>query len=120
MSVRDLANVLAIHDKVIRLIGEDKLRDLSLGTKVSLQDAGPLSLRWSDAALKSFLEGAVRSKFGVTIKKKNIKATLNGLSATIGDLSIAIFAAIQREQRPRQAESRPLQARSPIKSSRAI
>jgi len=117
LSVRDLANVLAIHDKVIGLIGEDKLRALSLGTKVSLQDAGPLSLRWSDAALKSFLEGVVRSKFGVTIKKKNIKATLNGLSATIGDLSIAIFAAIQREQRPRKVELMHAQVRDSIETS---
>lgn len=60
------------------------------------------SLHWSDTALREFLEGTVRSKFGVQVTGKNIKRTINGTAPTIGDLSIAISAAIQRQQRPRK------------------
>jgi hypothetical protein len=70
---------------------------------VLLQGSGPESLRWSDAALRSFLEGTVRSKFGVHVTGSNIRKTINGTAPTIGDLSIAISAAIQRQQRPRKS-----------------
>lgn len=107
MSVKDLANILAIYEKVIQLIGEEKFRNLCGATKISLQDPGSMSLRWSDEALKSFLNDTILPKFGVTISKKQIKSIFNGSSSTIGDLSIAILLAIQRDHRPRVPLSRP-------------
>jgi hypothetical protein len=96
------ANILAIHDKLVRLIGKDLTGHASVGTHVLLQEPGPESLRWSDAALDQFLETQVRSKFGVLIRRKQIRPTVNGSHSTIGDLSIAVSTAIQRQHRPKR------------------
>jgi hypothetical protein len=96
------ANILAIHDKLVRLIGKDLTGHASVGTHVLLQESGPESLRWSDAALDQFLETQVRSKFGVLIRRKQIRPTVNGSHSTIGDLSIAVSTAIQRQHRPKR------------------
>jgi hypothetical protein len=101
LAVKDRANILAIYDKVIQLIGEDKFRGLPGAIKIGLQDPGPQSLRLSDAALKSFLEETILPKFGVLLTKKKIKSIFNGSTSTVGDLSIAILLAIQRDHRPR-------------------
>ena len=111
LSVKDLANILAIYEKVVQLIGEDKFRSLSGATKVSLQDPGPMSLRWSDDALKSFLDGTILPKFGIALTKKQIKSIFNGSSSTVGDLSIAILLAIQRDHRPRIPMNRSVSRR---------
>jgi hypothetical protein len=103
LTVGALANILVIHEKVIRLIGPGNLPSGIMGTSVLLQGPGMESLHWSDAALRTFLETTVRAKFGVQVTGKNIKRTINGSAPTIGDLSIAISAAIQRQQRPRKA-----------------
>ena len=73
-----------------------------MGTSVLLQGSASESLHWSDSMLRAFLEETVRVKFGVQVTGKNIKRTINGTAPTIGDLSIAISAAIQRQQRPRK------------------
>jgi len=96
------ANILAIHDKLIRLIGKDLSVQTGVNTHVLLQDAGTDSLRWNDATLHAFLENQVRSKFGVVILPKHIRPTINGTHPTIGDLSIAISTAIQRQHRPKR------------------
>jgi hypothetical protein len=96
------ANILAIHDKLIRLIGKESTREASVGTHVLLQEPGLESLRWSDLALDQFLETQVRSKFGVLIRRKQIRPTINGSHTTIGDLSIAVSTAIQRQHRPKR------------------
>jgi hypothetical protein len=88
---------------VIRLIGPANLPSGVLGTSVLLQGNGAESLHWNDATLHTFLEGTIRAKFGVQVTGKNIRKTINGTASTIGDLSIAISAAIQRQQRPRKA-----------------
>jgi hypothetical protein len=103
LTVGALANILVIHEKVIRLIGPANLPSGVLGTSVLLQGNDAESLHWNDSTLRTFLEGTIRSKFGVHVTGKNIRKTINGTAATIGDLSIAISAAIQRQQRPRKA-----------------
>jgi hypothetical protein len=90
---------------VIRLIGPANLPSGVLGASVLLQGNGAESLHWNDAALRTFLEGTIRAKFGVHVTGKNIRKTINGTTSTIGDLSIAISAAIQRQQRPRKVTS---------------
>ncbi len=102
MTIGAQANILAIHDKLVRLIGKDPAGPSAVSTHVLLQDAGPESLRWSDATLDSFLEIQVRSKFGVAIQRKHIRPTINGTFPTIGDLSIAVSTAIQRQHRPKR------------------
>jgi hypothetical protein len=97
-----MANILVIHDKLIRLIGQENFRNRFSGTGVLLQFPGGESLQWSDAALSCFLEDIVPAKFGVRIAKKNIKSTINGSWATVGDLSIAISAALHRQHRTKK------------------
>ena len=80
---------------------EESASKISMGSNVVLLGAGPRHLGWNEQALEVFLEGPVRSKFGVLVARKAIKLTLNGTDLTIGDLSIAIFNAIYKQQRPR-------------------
>jgi hypothetical protein len=102
VTVGALANILVIHDKLIRLIGAGKIPVGAMTSSIQLQGSGEESLHWNDAALRAFLAETVRTKFGVQVTEKNIKKTINGTSPTIGDLSIAISSAIQRQQRPRK------------------
>jgi hypothetical protein len=96
------ANILAIHDKLVRLIGKELAVQGSVNTHVLLQEPGPESLRWNDATLDSFLEDQVRSKFGIVVLRKHIRPAINGAHPTVGDLSIAIATAIQRQHRPKR------------------
>ena len=102
MTVGALANILVIHEKVIRLIGPTDIPAGVMTTAVLLQGSSAESLHWSDAALRAFLEDVIKAKFGVQVTGKSIKRTINGTSPTIGDLSIAISTAIQRQHRPRK------------------
>jgi hypothetical protein len=105
LTVGALANILVIHDKLIRLIGQENFRNRSIGTNVLLQSSQGESLNWSDATLTSFLTNIVPPKFGVSIAKKHIKTTINGSWSTVGDLSIAISTAIHRQHRSKKPGS---------------
>jgi hypothetical protein len=102
VTVGALANILVIHDKLIRLIGPNNIPAGAMTSSILLQGSGGESLHWNDAALRVFLQETVRTNFGVHVTEKNIKRTINGTSPTIGDLSIAISSSIQRQQRPRK------------------
>jgi hypothetical protein len=97
------ANILAIHDKLVRLVGRDGASGVLVGSHVLLQGNGPDSLRWSDDILNAFLKKQVVEKFGVSIQRRHIRCTINGTEPTVGDLSIAISMAIQRQHRPRRS-----------------
>ena len=99
VTIGALANILSINDKLVRLVGQTGSRTVSVSTNTVLQDAKSLNLGWTDAELQAFLDHTVLSKFGIVILKKNIKPTMNGIAPTIGDLSIAISSAIQRQHR---------------------
>jgi hypothetical protein len=94
------ANILVIHDKLVQLFGKERG---AVGTHVLLQGNGADSLRWSDAMLEDFLARDVKGKFGVVLQRRHVRCTMNGMEPTIGDLSIAISAAIQRQHRPRRS-----------------
>lgn len=101
MTAGALANIITIHDKLVRLILEESSPKIPLGSNVVLLGAGPRHLGWNEQTLEIFLKGPVQAKFGVTVSRKAIKLTLNGADPTVGDLSIAIFNAIYKQQRPR-------------------
>jgi hypothetical protein len=107
-----LANILAIHDKLMSLISRETHSKCPEGTKVLLQGPHGESLNWSDSALTFFLEKTIPAKFGVLISRKNIKTTINGSWPTIGDLSIAIFTAINRQHKPKKISFDKPSARS--------
>jgi hypothetical protein len=96
------ANILAIHDKLVQLLAKTGAGSVSVGTHVLLQGSSGESLHWTDAVLDSFLEQQVRQKFGVVVQRRHIRSTMNGFGPTVGDLSIAICTAIQRQHRPRR------------------
>jgi hypothetical protein len=58
-----MANILAIQEKLVRLISAENQQGTRIGTKTFLQESSPDSLNWTDARLDSFLENAVRAKF---------------------------------------------------------
>ena len=99
MTIGRMANILAIQEKLVRLISSENQQNVRVGTKTFLQETNPDSLNWTDARLDSFLENVIRSKFSVVVQKKNIKITMNGSSPTIGDLAIAVFLAIERQHK---------------------
>ena len=94
-----MANILAVQEKLFRLIAEEAHTNQRVGASSPLQSAYGESLNWSDARLALFLEKTVRTRFGVVVAKKNIKRTMNGSSATIGDLAIAVILAIERQHK---------------------
>jgi hypothetical protein len=99
MTMGRMANILAIQEKLVRLISAENQQGTRIGTKTFLQESSPDSLNWTDARLDSFLENAVRAKFSVRVQKKNIKITMNGWSPTVGDLAIAVFLAVERQHK---------------------
>ncbi len=102
MTIAVQANILAIHEKLVRLLRKDGPGQQPIGINVLLQGPGPESLHWNDAALDAFLKQQVPEKFGVVVQRRHIRSTMNGFSPTVGDLSIAISTAIQRQHRPRR------------------
>ncbi len=102
MTIGVQANILAIHDKLVRLLAKSGAGSAAVGTHVLLQGSGGESLHWNDAMLESFLEQQVRQKFGVVVQRRHIRSTMNGSGPTVGDLSIAICTAIHRQHRPRR------------------
>jgi hypothetical protein len=96
------ANILAIHEKLVRLMSRDGAGTTPVGSHFLLQGNGTDSLRWNDDALDTFLKTQVQEKFGVSIQRRHIRCTINGTQTTVGDLSIAISMAIQRQHRPRR------------------
>ena len=100
MTVASQANVLAIHDTVVRML--NRQGSPSVGTNCLLQGPTADSLNWSDSELEAFLTEQVPSKFGVVVQRQHIRSTINGVSPTIGDLSIAISNAIHRQYHPRK------------------
>ncbi len=103
MTIAVQANILAIHDKLAELLAVRKAGDVPMVSKMLLQGVGPGSLAWTDGMLDAFLEDEVRSKFGVSVERRQIRCTMNGLQPTVGDLAIAISLAIQRQHRPRRS-----------------
>ncbi len=103
MTIAVQANILAIHDKLAELLAGRKAADGPIVSKMLLQGAGSGSLGWTDGVLDAFLQDEVRSKFGVTVQRRQIRCTMNGLRPTVGDLAIAISLAIQRQHRPRRS-----------------
>ena len=102
MTIGIQANILAIHDKLVDLLSKKAGASVSVGTNLVLQGAGANSLGWSDRELDDFLQGDVQAKFGVAIQRRHLRPTVNGVSPAVGDLSIAISAAIHRQYRPRR------------------
>ena len=102
MTIGIQANILAIHDKLVDLLAKKAKGDVAVGTNLVLQSSGPNGLAWTDRELDEFLQGEVQAKFGVAIQRRHLRPTVNGLSPTVGDLSIAISAAIHRQYRPRR------------------
>lgn len=100
MTVAIQANILAIHEKLMDILSKGPPGPVPSGAQVLLQGAGKESLRWTDGELDAFLQGPVQSKFGVLVQRRHIRSTMNGMDATVGDLAIAISAAIQRQHRP--------------------
>ncbi len=105
MTIGIQANILAIHDKLMDLLAKKATGDVVVGTNLVLQGAGPNSLGWNDRELDDFLEREVQAKFGVLIQRRHLRSTVNGTTPTLGDLSIAISAAIHRQYRPRRNPS---------------
>ncbi len=101
MTIGVQANILAIHDKLVDLLGK-RGAGSAIGTNKILQGSGPDSLGWTDDELDEFLQREVQAKFGVVVQRRHLRSTVNGLRPTVGDLSIAISAAIQRQYRPRR------------------
>ncbi len=104
MTIGNQANILAIHDKLTALLAKKVGGGVSVGTNLTLQGAGN-SMAWSDQELDAFLHKDVQAKFGVLIQRRHLRPTVNGSTATVGDLSIAISAAIHRQYRPRRNHS---------------
>lgn len=100
MTVASQANVLVIHDTVVRLLSRKGLPPV--GTNFLLQGSAPESLNWSDLEFDAFLTEQVLPKFGVVVQKQHVRSTINGINPTVGDLSIAISNAIHRQYHPRK------------------
>ena len=105
MTAGALANVITINEKLLRLITEQTAPRLTVHSNTLFQGTHDKSLGWPDAFLQNFLETSVQSMFGVLILKKEIRFTMNGDAQTVGDLSIAIFTAIQKRQKPKHGST---------------
>jgi hypothetical protein len=99
MSMASLANIITIHEKVVALIASNCCRSTPCRAKTPLQSMDTDSLYLSDASLRALLDGPIRSAFGVEVAPKNLKKIINGLSPTVGDLSIAIYTSFNRQHR---------------------
>jgi hypothetical protein len=99
MTAAALANIIAINDKLIRLVSRQAPPDCQVDSNTCLQEANQKSLNWQDKELQGFLDETIPSKFGVKVARKRLRLTMNGSSLTIGDLSIAIFSAVYTQKR---------------------
>jgi hypothetical protein len=101
MTAAALANIIAINDKLIRLISRQFSSDYQIDSNVCLQGQSQRSLGWQEKDLQIFLEETIPEKFGVKVERRRLKLTMNGSAPTIGDLSIAIFSALYTQKRHR-------------------
>ena len=99
MTAAALANIIAINDRVIRLINKQFSPASRVDSNTCLQGQSQRSLDWHDKVLDEFLEQTIPEKFGVKVEKKRLRLTMNGSSPAVGDLSIAIFSALYTQKR---------------------
>jgi hypothetical protein len=99
MTAAALANIIAINDRLLRLIGGQNPPDFRIDSHTCLQGTGKKSLNWHDKELQAFLDETIPAKFGVKVERKRLRVTMNGSSPTLGDLSIAIFSAVYTQKR---------------------
>ncbi len=102
MTTAAAANVLTIHDKLITLLNEKASVKGAVTFKTLLQGAGPRDLGWDPADQQAFLDGPIFEVFRVRIDRKELRCSINGSALAVGDLVIAIFRAIHKQQRPRR------------------
>ena len=99
MTAASLANIIAINDKLIRLISKQISTGFRLDSNTCLQGQGSRSLDWRDHDLEEFIDKTIPEQFGVKIERTRIRLTMNGSTAAVGDLSISIFSAIYKQKR---------------------
>jgi hypothetical protein len=102
MTAGAAANILTIYDKVVRLITEKSGAPRTVNSKTHLQGYGARDLGWSEEAQQAFLDGPLYAAFQVRVEKKHLQPTINGTNVTVGDLAIAVFRMIRKQQRPRR------------------
>jgi hypothetical protein len=102
MTTSSAANILTIYDRVVRLIAEKSGAPRTVTFRTALQGHGARDLGWSEEAQQAFLDGPLYAAFQVRIEKKHLRPTINGSSMTVGDLVIAVFRMIGKQQRPRR------------------
>jgi hypothetical protein len=99
MTAASLANIIAINDKLIRLISKQISPGFRVDSNTCLQGQGPRSLDWRDHDLEEFIDKTIPEQFGVQVERKRMRLTMNGSSPAVGDLSISIFSALYKQKR---------------------
>jgi hypothetical protein len=99
MTAAALANIIAINDKLIRLIAKEVSPACKVDSNSCLSGPGSRSLDWSEKNLQRFVDETIPEKFGVKVERTRVRLTMNGSSPTVGDLSILIFSALYTQKR---------------------